>query len=59
MISSLTTALGVAFYVVVVETTAISRVRWKYMDTSLLRAGIQVALVGALVFATGILISNE
>jgi rubrerythrin len=56
LISSLWTALSVAFAVVVVELAVISWVRWKYMDTSPVRAGLQVALGGALVFATGILI---
>jgi rubrerythrin len=58
LIHTLWTALSVAFCVVVVELAAISWVRWKYMDTSLLRAGLQVALGGALVFATGVLIGN-
>jgi len=56
LIPSLWTALSVAFAVVVVELAVISWVRWKYMDTSPVRAGLQVALGGALVFATGILI---
>jgi rubrerythrin len=58
LIPSLWTALSVAFCVVVVELAAISWVRWKYMDTSPVRAGLQVALGGALVFATGVLIGN-
>jgi erythrin-vacuolar iron transport family protein len=56
LIPNLWTALGVAFAVVVVELAVISWVRWKYMDTSLTRASLQVALGGALVFATGVLI---
>ena len=58
LIPNLWTALSVAFCVVVVELAVISWVRWKYMDTSLVRAGLQVALGGALVFATGVLIGN-
>jgi rubrerythrin len=58
LIPSLWTALSVAFCVVVVELAAISWVRWKYMDTSLVRASLQIALGGALVFATGVLIGN-
>lgn len=58
LIPNLTTALSVAFCVVVVELAAITWVRWKYMDTSPVRAGLQVALGGALVFATGVLIGN-
>ena len=56
LIATLWPALIVAFFVVVVELAVISWVRWKYMDTSLTRATLQVALGGALVFATGILI---
>jgi rubrerythrin len=56
LIPNLWLALSIAFVVVVVELAAISWVRWKYMDTSLTRATLQVALGGALVFATGILI---
>jgi rubrerythrin len=58
LIPTLWTALSVAFCVVVVELALISWVRWKYMDTSPLRASLQVALGGALVFATGVLIGN-
>ncbi len=58
LIPTLWTALSVAFCVVIVELAAISWVRWKYMDTSPVRAGLQVALGGALVFATGVLIGN-
>jgi len=56
LIPKLWLALSVAFVVVVVELAAISWIRWKYMDTSLTRATLQVALGGALVFATGVLI---
>jgi rubrerythrin len=58
LIPSLWTALIVAFCVVVVELSVISWIRWKYMDTSPIRATLQVALGGALVFATGVLIGN-
>jgi hypothetical protein len=40
----------------VVELAVISWVRWRFMDTSPIRATLQVALGGALVFATGVLI---
>jgi rubrerythrin len=49
-------ALIVAFCVVAVELAAISWIRWRYMDTSPIRATLQVALGGVLVFATGVLI---
>lgn len=56
LIPALRPALVVAFAVVVVELAIISWVRWKFMDTSPVRATLQVALGGALVFATGVLI---
>jgi rubrerythrin len=56
LIPNLWTALSVAFAVVVVELAVISWIRWKYMDTSLWRASLQVALGGGLVFATGVII---
>jgi rubrerythrin len=58
LIPDLHTALIVAFCVVVVELGVISWIRWKYMDTSPVRATLQVALGGALVFATGIIIGT-
>ncbi|NNM53862.1 MAG: rubrerythrin [Spirochaetales bacterium] len=44
--------------VVVVELTAISWIRWKFMDTKFLSAAFQVIVGGVLVFFTGILIGN-
>ncbi len=58
LIPSLHLALPVAFAVVVVELAVISWVRWRFMDTSPIRATLQVALGGALVFATGVIIGN-
>jgi rubrerythrin len=58
LIPSLHLALLVAFCVVVVELAVISWIRWRYMDTSPIRATLQVALGGALVFATGVIIGN-
>jgi rubrerythrin len=58
LIPHLWTALSVAFAVVIVELAVISWVRWKFMDTSPIRATLQVALGGALVFATGVLIGT-
>jgi rubrerythrin len=52
------TAMIVACLVVIVELAAISWVRWRFMDTSPVRATLQVALGGALVFATGIIIGT-
>jgi len=53
------TALFLAIAVVLVELGVISWIRWKYMDTPPISATIQVALGGALVFATGVLIGNS
>jgi rubrerythrin len=58
LIPNLHLALIVAICVVVVELAVISWVRWRFMDTSPIRATMQVALGGALVFATGVLIGN-
>lgn len=56
LIPNLHLALSIAIIVVIVELTAISWIRWRFMDTSPLRATLQVALGGALVFGTGVLI---
>ncbi len=56
LIPNMHMALIVAFCVVAVELAAISWIRWRYMDTSPIRATLQVALGGVLVFATGVLI---
>jgi rubrerythrin len=53
------TATTVACVVVVVELAAISWIRWKYMDSNLLTAAIQVMFGGALVLAVGILIGSS
>jgi hypothetical protein len=53
------TATTVAFLVVLVELATITWVRHRFMDTPPLSAAMQVALGGALVFATGILIGNS
>ncbi len=52
-------ALAVAIGVVLVELATITWVRKRFMDTPVLSAALQVALGGALVFATGILIGNS
>ncbi len=52
-------ALVVAAIVVVVELGVITWIRHRYMDTPTLSAAMQVALGGALVFATGVLIGNS
>ena len=52
-------ATTVAILVVLVELATITWVRHRFMDTPPLSAAMQVALGGALVFATGILIGNS
>jgi len=59
LIPTFRTALIVAVIVVVIELLAISWIRWKYMDTPPISATLQVALGGALVFATGVLIGSS
>ena len=56
LIPNLHMALIVAIIVVIIELSVISWIRWRFMDTSPIRATLQVALGGALVFATGVLI---
>jgi hypothetical protein len=51
-------ATWIAIAVVFCELWAISWIRYKYMDTPFLRASMQVAVGGFLVFLTGILIGS-
>ncbi len=59
LIPAFRTALIVAVVIVVIELLVISWIRWKYMDTPPISATLQVALGGALVFATGVLIGSS
>src|SRR5277367_7065909 len=52
-------ATTVAIFVVLIELATITWVRKRFMDTPVFSAALQVALGGALVFATGILIGNS
>jgi len=52
-------AMTIAFFVVLVELAVITWVRHRYMDTPILSAATQVALGGALVFGTGVLIGTS
>ena len=52
-------ATTIAILVVFFELSVITWLRHRYMDTPPLSAALQVALGGALVFATGILIGNS
>lgn len=52
-------ALGIAFVVVLFELGVITWVRKRYMETPTVSAALQVALGGALVFITGVLIGRS
>ena len=52
-------ALALACVVVVVELGVITWIRHRYMDTPTVSAALQVALGGALVFITGVLIGSS
>jgi rubrerythrin len=53
------TATAIAGVVVVFELAAISWIRWRYMESNVLTATIQVMFGGALVLACGILIGSS
>ena len=59
LIPNFWTATVVAIAVVMVELTAISYIRHRFMDTPFLAATFQVVVGGALVFAAGILIGSS
>lgn len=58
LIKQFTPATTIAIAVVLVELAAITWVRHRYMETPAFSAAIQVALGGAIVFATGVLIGT-
>ena len=58
LIPDFQTATWVAIAVVFFELWAISYIRYKYMDTPFVRAALQIAAGGFLVFLTGILIGS-
>jgi rubrerythrin len=58
MLPSFIVATAASFAVVAVELAVISYVRYRYMDTPLLRAAFQVVVGGVLVFAAGIFIGS-
>jgi rubrerythrin len=59
LIAAFWPATYVAGGVVVVELAVISWIRWRYMETNLFSAAMQVGFGGALVFACGVLIGNS
>jgi erythrin-vacuolar iron transport family protein len=58
LIGRFSLATGIAVAVVLVELGAITWVRHRYMETPAFSAAVQVALGGAIVFATGVLIGS-
>jgi rubrerythrin len=58
LIANFTLATTLAAFVVAIELAVISWIRWKFMDTPLLRAAFQVVVGGVLVFIAGILIGS-
>lgn len=58
LLSDFWTATLLACAVVVIELLAIAWIRWKYMDTPLWIAMVQIVLGGALVVAAGILLGG-
>jgi uncharacterized membrane protein (DUF485 family) len=51
--------MTIAFLVVLVELAVITWIRHRYMETPIMSAATRVALGGALVFGTGVLIGNS
>jgi erythrin-vacuolar iron transport family protein len=52
-------AVTIAFFVVLVELAIITWFRQRYMETPIISAATQVALGGAMVFGTGVLIGSS
>jgi rubrerythrin len=59
LIADFWTATWVAGIVVAVELAAISWIRWRYMETNLFSAALQIMVGGALVLACGIVIGSS
>jgi hypothetical protein len=59
LIPSFHAAMTIAFIVVLIELAVITWVRHRYIDTPTISAATQVALGGALVFGTGVLIGSS
>ncbi len=59
LIGDFWTATIVAGVVVVFELAAISWIRWRYMDSNLATAALQIMVGGALVLACGVLIGSS
>ncbi len=59
LIADFWTATSVAAVVVVIELMVISWIRWRYMESNLFSAALQIVVGGALVLACGILIGSS
>jgi rubrerythrin len=59
LIPSFRVAMTIAIFVVLAELALITWIRHRYMDTPIMSAATQVALGGALVFGTGVLIGSS
>jgi rubrerythrin len=59
LITDFWTATSVAAVVVVLELAVISWIRWRYMESNLFSAALQIMVGGALVLACGILIGSS
>lgn len=59
LIPNFPTAVTVAIIVVIIELGLISWIRTRYMDTAPVRAVLQIALGGAIVFAVGVAIGSS
>jgi rubrerythrin len=59
LIADFWTATMVAGIVVVLELAVISWIRWRYMETNIFSAALQIMVGGALVLACGILIGSS
>ena len=59
LIPNFTTAVAIAVVVVVIELAAITWIRTKYMESPAVRAALQIALGGAIVFGVGVAIGSS
>ena len=58
LVHQFTLAMTIAVAIVLVELAVITWVRHRFMDTPVFSAGLQVALGGAIVFTTGVLVGS-
>lgn len=58
LITRLSTALSVAYVVVVIELVSIAYIRYRYMQSPLVKTIVQVIGGGGIVFALGLLLGR-